>query len=151
MSNWEEEEKKWAEHFFTLLEAGYIACNQADEESASRLFKASKLLKPENALCDVGMGYLHLHKLELKQACLKFEEVIKREPQNEMARTLLGVAKSLMPQGVSEGEQILHDMSSGTKDPYVKQLSETAIDFVDRFVKKSGGPAEVKQPKQPRK
>ncbi len=153
MSNWEEQEKKWNEQFIVLLEAGYIACNQADEESSLKLFKAAKLLRPENSLCDVGIGYLHLHKLELKQACICFEGVIKKEPDNEMAHTLLGVAKSMMPQGAAEGEKILHKMNEGTKDPYVKELSNTAIDFVDRFIKGggSGGPAEVKKPKQPRK
>ncbi|MCP5509237.1 MAG: hypothetical protein H7A39_02360 [Chlamydiales bacterium] len=150
MSNWEEQEKKWEKQFIVLLEAGYIACNQADEDSALKLFKAAKLLKPQNTLCDVGVGYLHLHKLELQQACLCFEGVIKKEPDNEMAHTLLGVAKSMMPQGSAEGEKILHKMSQGTKDPYVKQLSDTAIDFVDRFIKgDSNGPANVKKPKQP--
>ncbi len=147
MSKWNEWEKKCDEHFFYFLECGYIACNQADEDSALKLFNASKLLKPNNALCDVGLGYLHLHKLELAQACEIFEGVIRKEPSNEMARTLLGITKSMMPKGGAEGEKILHDMSSSTKDPYVKQLSETAIGFVDRFVKKSSGPANVQKPK----
>lgn len=151
MSKWEEWEKKCEEHFFYFLECGYIACNQADEDSAQKLFKAAKLLKPENSLCDVGLGYLHLHKLELAQACAIFEAVIRREPENEMAHTLLGVSKAMMPKQSGEGEKILHEMSSATKDPYVKQLSETAIGFVDRFVKKGGGPADVQKSKQPRK
>jgi len=152
MSKWKEWEKKCEEHFFYFLECGYIACNQADEESALKLFKAASLLKPDNTLCDVGFGYLHLHKLELAKACEMFEGVLRKEPENEMAKTLLGISKSMMPTGAAEGEKILHDMSNSSHDPYVKQLSDTAINFVDRFIKKSGGgPADVQKPKQPRK
>lgn len=152
MSKWEEWEKKCEGLFFYFLECGYIACNQADEDSALKLFHAAKLLKPQNILCDVGFGYLHLHKLELAKACEMFESVLHKEPNNEMARTLLGISKSMMPKGGAEGEKILHEIASTSKDPYVKQLSDTAIDFVDRFIKKSGGgPAEIQKPKQPRK
>lgn len=141
-------EEKYQEQFLTLLEAGFIACNQADEDSANKLFKAAKLLKPENSLVEIGLGYLHLHKLELKQACILFEKVMKREPENEMARSLWGISKSLMPEGATEGEKALHEMCTSTKDPYVKELTNTAIGFVDKFIhQKGGGPAELQKPK----
>lgn len=136
MANW----KQYEEDFVLLLEAGFIAVNQADEDSALKLFKAAELLKPENVLPKVGLGYLHLHKLELKQAVKIFEEVLKKEPDNDMARAFLGLCMSLMPNSLEKGEKILHQTEK-SRDPMIKTLSTTAIDFVEKFVKKTPGPA----------
>lgn len=136
MTNW----KQYQEDFVLLLEAGFIAVNQADEDSAFKLFKAAELLKPDNVLPKVGFGYLHLHKLELKQAVKLFEEVLKKEPDNDMARAFLGLCMSLMPNSLEKGEKILHETEK-SRDPMIKTLSTTAIDFVEKFVKKTPGPA----------
>ena len=48
---------KYKEHFIVMVEAGFIAVNQADEDSAMKLFKAATLLDPKNLLPRVGMGY----------------------------------------------------------------------------------------------
>lgn len=126
--------------FLLFIEAGYVAVNQADEDSALKLFRAAELLEPQNTLPIIGFGYLHLHKLELKQAIEQFEKVLKKEPQNEMAKTFLGIAMSMMPNQVEKGEKILEQMNH-SKDPLIKQLTDTALDFVERFVKKTPGPA----------
>ena len=65
-----EDLKKYEEDFFLFLEAGFIAINQADEDSAVKLLKTCELMQPENPLIKIGFGYLHLHKLELKQALI---------------------------------------------------------------------------------
>lgn len=132
--------KKFTEDFILLVEAGFIAVNQADEDAALKLFRAGELLKPENSLPKIGFGYLHLHKLELKQAVKHFQEVLDKEPNNEMAKTFLGLATSMMPEGAMKGEKIL-EQTLKSNDPLIKRLSGTAIDFVDRFIKKSPGPA----------
>ena len=75
--------KKYKDDFILLVEGGYIAVNQADEDGALKLFRAAELLQPDNSLCKVGFGYLHLHKLELKQAVKIFQEVLDKEP-NEL-------------------------------------------------------------------
>ena len=93
MTSWHDFKKDWV----LLLEAGFIAVNQADEDAALKLFKAAELLQPHNALPKVGFGYLHLHKLELKQACKMFEEALEIEPTNDMAKALLGISMSLAP------------------------------------------------------
>ena len=62
-----EDLSKYDDDFFLFLEAGFIAINQADEDAAVKLFKACELLRPENSLIKVGMGYMHLHKLELNE------------------------------------------------------------------------------------
>lgn len=132
--------KKYKEDFILFTEAGFIAVNQADEDAALKLFKAAEMLNPENTLPKLGFGYLHLHKLELKQAVKAFEEVLDKEPHNEMAKAFMGLAMSMMPNAVSKGEKIL-EQSLKSKDPMIKKLADTAIDFVERFVKKTPGPA----------
>lgn len=132
--------KQYKSDFLVMLESGFIAVNQADEDSAMKLFRAAELLDPENVLPKVGFGYLHLHKLELKQACLNFEEVLEKDPKNDMAKAFLGLSMSMQPTTVTKGEKIL-EQSTKSKDPLVKKLANTALDFVDRFIKKSPGPA----------
>lgn len=132
--------KKYLDDYILFLEAGYIAVNQADEDSALKLFKAAQACKPDNTLPKVGFGYLHLHKLELKQAVRMFEEVLEEEPHNDMAKTFLGLCMSMMPGQAEKGEKVL-EQTLKSKDPMIKNLSHTAIDFIERFVKKKPGPA----------
>ena len=132
--------KHFKEDWLLFTESGFIATNQADEDSAQKLFKAGELLSPESALPRIGVGYLHLHKLELKQAVKAFEQVLEKEPQNEMAKAFLGLCLGMMPNMADKGEKILEETTK-SKDPEIRQLTETAIDFVERFIKKSPGPA----------
>jgi hypothetical protein len=138
------------EDFVLFLELGFISVNQADEDSSTKLFKAAHLLQPKNIMPTVGQGYLHLHKLELKQACMLFEEVLEKEPTNEMAKTFLGLCLTFSPSAVTEGEKILSEMSH-SKDSQIKNLSHSALDFVDKFVKKEQGPLEVEKKKSPKR
>ncbi|HSW72009.1 MAG TPA: hypothetical protein VLG44_01190 [Chlamydiales bacterium] len=137
---------KFKDDFVLFLEAGFIAVNQADEDSAVKLFKAAQLLDPQNTLPKVGLGYLHLHKLELRQAVQLFEDVLKKEPNNEMASTFLGLCLTMSPNAVDRGEEILKEMKK-SPDKLIKNLSKTALDFVDKFIKKDAGPAEIKPKK----
>lgn len=132
--------KKYKEDFLLLAEAGFIAVNMADEDAALKLFRAAELLEPKNTFPKIGFGYLNLHKLELKEAVKRFEEVLEEDPHNDMAKALLGLSLSMMPNAVEKGEKIL-GQTLKSKDPLIKRLSNTAIDFVERFVKKSPGPA----------
>ena len=134
--------KKYKDHFIVFTEAGFIAVNQADEDSATKLFKAASLIDPTNLLPKVGMGYLHLCKLELKQACKVFEDILKDEPNNEMAKTFLGLCMSLNPSEVKQGEKLLEETKSAAKDPSVKTLATNALEFVEKFVKKAPTPTQ---------
>src|SRR5580704_15564833 len=88
---------KTKDQYLLLAEAGFIAINQADEDAAIKLFKAAELLDPQNTLPKIGMGYLHLCKLELKQAAKIFQDLLAIDPNNEMARAFLGLSLSLNP------------------------------------------------------
>jgi tetratricopeptide (TPR) repeat protein len=132
--------KKYKDDFILLAEAGFIAVNQADEDSALKLFKAASLLQPKNILPKIGFGYLHLHKLELKQAVKNFEEVLEIDPHNEMAKAFMGLCLAMMPNSIEKGEKML-EQTFKSKDPDIKNMSHSAIDFVERFIKKPSGPA----------
>jgi hypothetical protein len=142
--------QKYRDHFILLLEAGFIAVNQADEDSATKLFKASEILDPQNILPKMGLGYMHLCKLELKQAGKIFEEVLAKDPNNEMAKTFLGLTLSLNPSELAKGEKVLEASATGSKDPAVKSLAGSALDFVNKFVKKTPTPAQVQPQNKPK-
>src|SRR5271168_1254116 len=101
--------EKYKEHFILMAEAGFVAINQGDEDAAIKLFKASQLLAPENALPKIGKGYLHLCKLELKQAAKVFEEILADDPHNDMAKAFLGLSLSLNPKEIARGEKVLEE------------------------------------------
>jgi hypothetical protein len=127
--------EKYKDDFVLLCEAGFVAVNQMDEPAALQLFKAAALLKPENTLPKVGMGYMNLLQLKLKEACAAFNEVLAKEPDNEMAKTFLGLSLSFTPTEVAKGEQILEQSAQKAKDPSIKTLASSALTFIDKFVK----------------
>ncbi len=132
----------YKDDFVLLLETGFIAAGQADEDAASKLFRAAQLLSPENVLPKVGFGYVHLLKLELKQACKMFEDVLKVDPDNQMARALLGLSTSLTIKEVDKGEKLMEEALKLSKDPAVKNMARTGIEFVEKFVKKQPTPVQ---------
>jgi len=134
--------EKFKDHFILMVEAGFIAVNQADEDAALKLFKASELLDPQNILPQMGKGYIHLCKLELKQASKVFEDILAKDPSSEMAKTFLGLSMSLNPAEVAKGEKVLEESATKAKDPMVKNLAVSALDFVEKFVKKAPTPAQ---------
>jgi Flp pilus assembly protein TadD len=140
------QKEKSKEDFIVMAEAGFIAINQADEDAAVKLFRAAQLLKPENSLPKIGMGYMHFLKLELKQASKVFQEVLEKEPSNEMAKAFLGLSIALTPNEADKGEKILEEATK-SKDSTIKTMAKTAIDFVEKFVKKAPHPA-VAPPKK---
>ena len=124
-----------------MAEAGFIAINQADEDAAIKLFKAAELLSPQNSLPKIGTGYLHLCKLELKQAAKIFEEILAKEPDNEMAKAFLGLSLSLNPKDVGQGEKVLTESFKEAQDSTVKNLAKSALEFIEKFVKQPSSPA----------
>ena len=147
--------QQYKDDFILLAEAGFIAINQADEDAAIKLFKASELLDPGNVLPKIGIGYMHLCKLELKQAAKSFEEILETDPNNEMARTFLGLSLSLNPAEYAKGEKVLEESLKAAKDPMVKGLAKSSLEFVEKFVKKapspSQGPTHTKKEKKEKK
>jgi DNA-directed RNA polymerase subunit F len=67
-----------------------------------------------------------------------------------MAKTFLGLSMSLNPTEVTKGEKILEESAQKSKDPAVKTLASSAIEFVEKFVKKSPSPAQGGMKKEKR-
>lgn len=132
---------KTKDQILLLAESGFIAINQGDEDAAIKLFKASELLDPQNVLPKIGMGYMHLCKLELKQAAKLFEDILAADPHNEMAQAFLGLSLALNPAEVAKGEKVLEEASKNAKEPMIKNLAESSLEFVEKFVKKAPSPA----------
>lgn len=143
--------QQYQQDFVLFLEAGFIAVNQMDELSALSLFQASRMLSPNNVLPAIGIGYLHLCKMELKQAARAFEEVLSYDPSNQMAKTFLGLVLALNPSEMTKGEKILHETAGQNEDMAVKKLSSDAIEFVDVYLKKAPSPLTTMQTKPPKK
>jgi hypothetical protein len=139
--------KNYKEDFLLLLEAGFVAVNAADEDSAVKLFKAAEVLKPESTFPKVGFGYMHLCKLELKQAIAAFKEVLAKEPDNEMAKTFMSICMTMIPNEVSAGEKSLEELTKSS-DSNIKKLADMALEFAEKFIKKSPSPLQPQQPKQ---
>ena len=138
--------QKYKEDFILFVESGFIAVNQFDEDAAVKLFRAAELLQPHNSLPQLGAGYIHLCKLELNQAAKVFSDLLMKEPGNDMAKTLLGLSLSLNPAELKKGEKTLEEAVKASKDPLVKSLAANALEFVNKFVKKTPSPAQSSPP-----
>jgi len=132
----------YADDFFTLVEAGFIAIHQYDEDAAKKLFRAASLLDSTSTLPLLGQGYMHLCKLELKLALPLFEEILAKDPANGMAKTLLGLALSFNPAATSQGEKTLEEALQSASDPMVKELATSTLEFVRKFIKKAPSPTQ---------
>jgi lipopolysaccharide biosynthesis regulator YciM len=139
--------QKYQDDFVLFLESGFIAASQTDEDAALKLFRAAQLLEPKNTLPKVGFGYIHLLKLELQQACKRFEEVLQADPTNEMARAMLGLSTALTVKEADKGEKILEEAMKKSHDESIKNMASVAIEFVEKFVKKQPTPVQS-QPKK---
>ncbi len=133
---------KYKDDFVLLLESGFIAASQTDEDAALKLFRAARILKPNNQLPKVGFGYIHLLKLELQQACKMFEEVLRIDSSNDMARALLGLSTAFTIKEVEKGEKLLEETLKKTKDQSVKEMATTAIEFIEKYIKKEPTPVQ---------
>ena len=100
---------QFKDDFGLLIEAGFIAVKQLDETSASRIFNAAQVMSPESTAPQIGLGYIALNKLEIKEATKIFETVIKKEPDNYLAVTFLGICFLLTKPKRKKGEKIIRE------------------------------------------
>lgn len=126
--------------FALFIEAGFIAVKQLDEISAKRIFNAAQLLSPESSAPQIGLGYIALNKLEMKEATQIFETIVKKEPENYLARTFLGICYLLNKPKRSKGEEIIQDAIEKTTDPTVKDLGKIALEWSEKDLKKLKSP-----------
>lgn len=132
--------KEFAPDFALLIEAGFIAVKQLDETSAARIFSAARLLNPEHSAPMIGMGYIALNKLEVKQATKIFEEVVEKEPKNWLAQTFLGICFLLTKPKRKKGERLIREALASTQDEAVKNLGKLSLDWAEKDLYKTKSP-----------
>lgn len=135
--------KPYLEDYLLLAELGFVAANQSDEPSATQLFKAAKMLDPEATLPQLGAGYLHLLKLELKDANEHFDQVLEKEPGNQFVQALKAFSYTLYGKAetVNKGVTTLETLIKEAKEAQVKELCKSALKFYKECIYIEKGPA----------
>ncbi len=118
--------------FALLVEAGFIAVKQLDEISAKRLFQAAQLLNPTSTAPKVGLGYICLNKLEVKEATKIFEEIVQQEPEDDLSGTFLGICWLLTKPKRKKGEKLILDIMKRTTNPTVKNLGAISLEWAEK-------------------
>lgn len=126
--------------FALLLEAGFLAVKQLDEISALRLFNAAQVINPTSTAPQIGLGYIALNKLDLKEAVRLFKQVIEKEPENHLAQAFYGICLLLNKQKREEGEKLIHDIITKSDDPTIKALGEVSLEWAEKDLKKMKAP-----------
>ncbi len=120
------------EDFSLLIEAGFIAVKQLDEISASRIFHAAQTINPTSTAPQIGLGYIALNKLEIKQATKIFEEVTQKEPENYLAQTFLGICFLLTKPKRKKGEKLILESMEKSGDPTIKNLGTISLQWAEK-------------------
>ena len=128
--------KEFQKDFGILIESGFIAVKQGDEDSASKLFNASKTLNPDHSAPDIGLGYIHLSKLEIKKAKEIFQKVIDKEPNNYLALTFLGLCLMLGKTDMAKGENLVNKALNNSDDPAIQHFAQTVLTWKKEFFNK---------------
>lgn len=128
------------EDFSLLIEAGFVAVKQLDETSAARIFHAAQVLSPDSTAPQIGIGYISLNKLEIKEATKVFEEVVKKEPENYLAQTFLGICCLLSKPKRKKGEKLILEAMEKTDNPSIKNLGEVSLEWANKDLKKKEAP-----------
>lgn len=132
--------KEFEEDFAFLIEAGFIAVKQLDEICSRRIFEAARVLIPESTAPHVGLGYIALNKLEVKEAAKIFKEIVKSEPDNFLAQTFLGIAYLLTKNKKEEGTKLIKDAMKKTTDETIKNLGTISLEWNEKDLKSLKSP-----------
>lgn len=127
---------EFKEDFSLLIEAGFVAVKQADEVSAKRIFSAAQALSPKHTAPKIGMGYIALNKLQIKEATKIYEEVIALEPENYLAQVFYGMCFLLTKGKLQKGEEIIKAAMQKTSDVTVKNLAKISLEWAEKDLSK---------------
>jgi len=131
---------EFKDDFPLLIEAGFIAVKQLDETSANRIFQAAQMISPNSSAPQLGLGYISLNKLEVKEATKIFEEIVKKEPENYLAQTFLGICFLLTKPKRKKGEKLIREAMAKATDPTIKNLGQISLEWADKDLKKEKAP-----------
>lgn len=140
MSVAEEKIEELREDFSLLIEAGFVAVKQLDAISSSRIFVAAQMISPGHTAPQIGLGYIALNQLNVKEATHIFEQVAEKEPENYLAQTFLGMCYLLSKPKRKKGEKLIKEAMEKTDDPTVKSLGEVSLVWAEKDLKKAKAP-----------
>lgn len=140
MSVAEEKIEELREDFSLLIEAGFVAVKQLDAISSSRIFVAAQMISPGHTAPQIGLGYIALNQLNVKEATHIFEQVTEKEPENYLAQTFLGMCYLLSKPKRKKGEKLIKEAMEKTDDPTVKSLGEVSLVWAEKDLKKAKAP-----------
>jgi hypothetical protein len=132
--------KDLKEDFSLLIEAGFVAVKQLDETSAARIFNAAQVISPTSTAPQIGLWYIALNKLEIKEATRIFETVTKQEPENYLAQTFLGICYLLNKPKRQKGKKLIQEAMAKTNDPTIKNLGQISLEWADKDLSKEKAP-----------
>jgi len=138
--------QEFDEDFALFIESGFVAVKQLDETSAARIFHAAQLISPKSTAPRIGLGWIALNKLEVKEAAAIFEKVVDQEPDNELARVFWGMSLMLQKPKRKIGEKLVQDVIAKTKDPTIKNLGELSLEWVRKDLTKKESPFSLAKP-----
>lgn len=142
----EEKIEELKEDFSLLIEAGFVSVKQLDAISSSRIFVAAQMISPGHTAPQIGLGYIALNQLNMKEATHIFEKIILKEPENLLAQTFLGISYLLSKPKRKKGEKMIKEAISKTEDSTIKSLGEISLEWADKDLNKAKSPF-FEQPK----
>jgi Flp pilus assembly protein TadD len=111
----------------TLMEAGYVAAGTFSAARAEAIFAAVKILRPKSEVPVIGQAVAQLNAGDYLAAIrLLRDEALSMNPDNHVARALLGVALQLHGDR-SEAETELRKVSEANTDPVATALARSAL------------------------
>lgn len=126
--------------FSLLIEAGFVAVKQLDAISSSRIFVAAQMISPDHTAPQIGLGYIALNQLNIKEATHIFESILEKEPENHLAQTFLGICYLLSKPKRKKGERIIKEAIEKTSDPTIKNLGAISLEWAEKDLKKAKAP-----------
>jgi len=126
--------------FPLLIEAGFLAVKQLDETSARRLFEAAKALNPESTAPQIGLGYIELNKLNVKDATDIFQRIVEKETNNHLAEAFLGICFLLTQKDREKGVKMIQKVIKKTEDDTIVNLGKIALEWSEKDLKNLKSP-----------
>jgi hypothetical protein len=128
--------ENYEQDFGILVEAGFIAVKQGDEDSAVKLFKAAQVVNPQHNAPKIGFGYIALNKLEIPEAIEIFESIVNNENDNFLAKTFLGLCLMLEKTDMERGSNLVNEVLKGCKDESVIQFAQETVRWKKEYFEK---------------
>ena len=97
-------------------------------------------MNPTSVAPEIGLGYISLNKLELKEATKIFEGVLEKEPENHLAKTFLGMCLLLTKPKREKGEKMIREAMNETNDETIKSLAKISLEWAEKDLKKTTRP-----------